>query len=183
MTSSHPLRVVLLGAESSGKTTMTKALAKHYASYWVPEYWRFYWDAKHLSQADPIWTSDEFLHIAALQNQLADHYASLTRRILFCDTDAFATAIWHFRYLQFYTAALEPIWQSQRRDLVFLCTPDIAFVQDGVRDGEAIRASMTDWIRNRLIQSNIAFVELKGTHEQRLQLAMDKVEALLRKNA
>ena len=56
-------RVCVVGAESTGKTTVAQALAAHYRTAWVPEYGRHYWEGRrHLD--DQAWASDEFLRIA-----------------------------------------------------------------------------------------------------------------------
>ena len=56
-------RVVIIGAESTGKTTLARALAEHYKTPWVPEFGRFYTEARQPSWAP--WRSDEFTLIAA----------------------------------------------------------------------------------------------------------------------
>jgi len=68
-----PLRIVLVGAESCGKTTLAKQLAGHYQSWWVPEYWRYYWEARHLASSAAL-TSEEFIHVAEMQILIERHY-------------------------------------------------------------------------------------------------------------
>jgi NadR type nicotinamide-nucleotide adenylyltransferase len=92
-------RICLIGAESTGKTTLAKDLARHYNTVWVPEFGRMYSEAKQSGTQFPSWKSDEFTIIAKEQNRIEDHFAGLANKILFCDTDSFATAIWHERYL------------------------------------------------------------------------------------
>lgn len=49
--------------------------------------------------SDFEWCSEDFLHIAAVQNANENAQARLCNRILVCDTDSFATSIWHERYM------------------------------------------------------------------------------------
>lgn len=92
-------RVCLVGAESTGKTTLAAALAAHYRTAWVPEYGREYAEAKLARGEYDAWTSDEFTQIAAEQCRREDAAACQSAGLLICDTDAFATSIWHRRYL------------------------------------------------------------------------------------
>ncbi|HKY04356.1 MAG TPA: ATP-binding protein, partial [Blastocatellia bacterium] len=59
-------RVCLVGAESTGKTTIARALAEYYKTVWVPEYGREY-SEEHLTGRGYRWRSEEFTHIAARQ--------------------------------------------------------------------------------------------------------------------
>jgi NadR type nicotinamide-nucleotide adenylyltransferase len=102
-------RVVVLGAESTGTTTLARELAAHYRerggvwarTRWVPEYGREFSERK-LEALGPggTWTevsfaSEEFPLIAAEQLAREDRAAREGSPVLFCDTDAFATTIWH----------------------------------------------------------------------------------------
>ena len=90
-------RVCLLGAESTGKTTLARALAAAYGTVWNPEYGRPYTELGRDPEAP--WTSAEFTHIARIQCWYEDCLAGSARRALFCDTDAFTTALFHEVYL------------------------------------------------------------------------------------
>src|SRR4051794_10710127 len=92
-----PLRVVLTGAESTGKTTTARALAERYRTRWIPEYGRIYTEWFH--EPSDRWESNEFVHIARVQNELEDTVAPLVETLLLCDTDSLLTALWHERYL------------------------------------------------------------------------------------
>ena len=83
-------RICLLGAESTGKTTLARSLAESYDTVWNPEYGRPYTELGRDPGAP--WTSDEFTHIARIQCWYEDCLAGSARGLLFCDTDAFTTA-------------------------------------------------------------------------------------------
>ena len=90
-------RVLLIGAESTGKSTLARALAEAYDTVWNPEYGRPYTELGRDPEAP--WHTDEFTSIARLQCWYEDFLAALARAVLFCDTDAFTTALFHEAYL------------------------------------------------------------------------------------
>lgn len=90
-------RVVVIGAESTGTTTLSIALAEHYQTTWVPEFGRLYTEARR--PRGELWRSDEFTFIAVEQARMEDALARLAKKVVISDTDPFATTIWHERYM------------------------------------------------------------------------------------
>jgi HTH-type transcriptional regulator, transcriptional repressor of NAD biosynthesis genes len=172
-------RVVLVGAESTGKTTLAAALAEHYRTVWVPEYGREYTYIKVERGDFDTWTPDEFVLIANEQNTLEDKLAREANRVLICDTDAFATTIWHRRYVGERHPAVEAIAAPRKYALYLL--PDIKtpFVQDGVRDGEHIREWMQGVFVQELERLGKPYAHIAGTHEQRMVQAIKLIDGLL----
>jgi nicotinamide riboside kinase len=127
---------------------------------------------------NPIWTSEEFVHIAEKQNESENYFATRTNKILICDTNSFLTSIWHRRYLGFYSAEVDKLAEKQRYDLVLFCPADIPFVQDGTRDGELIRPEMSNWVKERLSEKNIPSISMQGSREERLEVAAAAVKQL-----
>lgn len=173
-------RVCVLGAESTGTTTMAEALAEHYQTSWAPEYGREYWTAKMKHGDIEHWEESEFVHIASEQARREDEAARTANKVLVCDTDAFATSVWFERYMKRRSPAVEAVSQGKTYDLTLLTDVDIPFVQDGYRDGEHIR----DWMHGRFIErleeAGRPFVTLCGSHETRLERAITRVEEALR---
>jgi len=101
-------RVCVLGAESTGTTTLARALARRYRTKWVPEYGREYWIGKHAA-GESAWSTGEFIHIAQEQARREDQMAREANRLLVLDTDAFATGIWHERYLGVWSPEVEQV--------------------------------------------------------------------------
>jgi len=172
-------RVCVLGAESTGTTTMARALAERYQTSWVEEYGREYWIEKLRRGEEGSWTAREFVHIAKEQLRREDAAARDANRILFCDTDAFATSIWFERYLHERSAEIEAIAADRGYDLTFLTDIHIPFEQDGYRDGEHIRLAMHERFIERLGDEDRPFVLLEGPHEQRVEVAAQLVDRLL----
>jgi NadR type nicotinamide-nucleotide adenylyltransferase len=175
-------RFTAIGAESTGTTTISKALAHHYQTPWVPEYGRLYWEAKvgTYTASDEIeWYTREFVHIATMQAQMEDELARSANRVLICDTDPFATSIWHRRYMRFDASEVHNIGVNRNYTLYFLTGDEIPFVQDGTRDGERLRHQMHQWFIDALEQSGKPYVLLTGAHETRLQTAIELINTKL----
>jgi HTH-type transcriptional regulator, transcriptional repressor of NAD biosynthesis genes len=172
-------RVCVVGAESTGTTTLTRALAERYETVWVPEYGRYYSEGKLPLGNDAPWRSEEFVVIAAAQKQFEDSLVLLANKIVFSDTDAFATGVWHERYLGCESPAVEAIAEGSSHDLYILTGDEIPFVQDGTRDGEHIRHDMHKRFEEKLRETNRPYIVVRGSHEERLAAAMAAVDTLL----
>ena len=188
-------RVVVVGAESSGTTTLARALASHYArrggvwaaTRWVPEYGRFYCEEKlavarrrdpSLWLGDLGWTSEEFTVIAERQHAWEESAARSGSPLLVCDTDAFATELWHERYV----GSPAPHLAGTRHHLWILTdTTGVPFEQDGWRDGEAVREEMSARFAEELKRRRLPHLIVTGPHEQRLSEATEAIDALLGK--
>jgi nicotinamide riboside kinase len=117
---------------------------------------------------DEPWTSAEFLHIGLTQQAREDAAARDANRLLFCDTDALATAIWHERYLGCFGSAVAATTWSDRYDLVFLADTDFPWTDDGTRNSEAVRQSMQRRFVEELTRRGRPFVTLSGSTAERL---------------
>ena len=190
------LRVVIVGAESSGTTTLTRDLQRHlqerggvYANTaWVPEYGRqFTIDKWAVCRAaaqlagtvippveDIPWTTHDFVDIAKRQNEMEQQAAERGSPILLCDTDTFATSIWHERYMNANSAEVDNLFAPRPRRLYLLT--DIAgvdFEQDGLRDGLSIRGWMHERFAERLATLPYPFKLMRGSREDRIAQALE----------
>jgi HTH-type transcriptional repressor of NAD biosynthesis genes len=173
-------RVCIVGAESTGKTTLAQNVSEHYQTNWVPEYGREYcvekWKNGIITED---WTSEEFVSIAAEQSHREDQLARSANKVLICDTDPFATTIWHERYLHRCSTEVEKIANSRRYDLYILTGDEVPFVQDGLRDGEHIR----HWMHNRFIdaltETKRPWILVSGSLPERIALTIKCIDALM----
>lgn len=190
-------RVVVLGAESTGTTTLTLALAAHYRArggVWadtrcVPEYGREFSELKLAALRerwpgarweDVEFTTGDFPLIAARQNEREESAAGAGSPVLFCDTDSFATTVWHERYVGGRNPLVEEAADRVPHHLWLLTGHEgVPFEDDGLRDGEELRPWMTDRFRAELNRTGRTFVQLEGPHEKRLADAVAAVDALL----
>ncbi|MEV7526024.1 AAA family ATPase [Streptomyces sp. NPDC091371] len=190
-------RVVVLGAESTGTTTLSRALAEHYrrrggiwtGTGWVAEYGRQYSEEKLAAAraadpdadwADITFTSEEFPVIARRQDAEEERAARLGSPVLFCDTDSFATGIWHERYVGGRSEEVDKTASLTRRDLYLLTDDaDVPFEDDGLRDGPHLRPWMTGRFREELERTGRRFLVMRGGREERLAAAVAAVDGLL----
>lgn len=170
-------RVCVLGAESTGTTTLAKTLAEQLNTAWVEEYGRAY-SARKQADNDVIWRTEEFTHIAEEQNRLEDKSARDANRILICDTNSFATIIWHRRYMGVPSHAVEDIARHRRCDLYLLTGDEIPFAQDGLRDGEHIRHDMHTWFAQALAAQAVPWKLLRGSLQERVREGLHQIRNL-----
>lgn len=170
-------RVCVIGAESTGTTTLAEQLAAALGTVWVPEYGREY-SALKQNRGETDWHSDEFVTIAAEQTRRENEAAGRANRVLVCDTNAFATVHWHRRYLGTFDPRVRAIADGGRCDLYVLTGDEIPFVQDGLRDGEAIRHTMHGWFAEALAAQPVPWVLVRGDPGERLSQALAAVARL-----
>ena len=175
-------RVVVLGAESSGTTTLARALAAHFQTVWVEEYGRQYCE-ENWSGPDYRWRSEEFATIAQQQQHSEDAAARRANRVLICDTNAWTTRLWHQRYLGEFSPAVEAIAARGQANLYLLTNVNIPFVQDGIRDGEAIREAMHAQFVAELGAQDVPWMVVSGDHQTRLKRAVEAIEERLQDKA
>lgn len=177
----YALRICIVGAESTGKTTLAQALAGLYRTSWVPEYGRAYSEEMLARDGAYRWTSADFVKIARTQCEHENARAREANRVLICDTDAFATGLWHWRYMGARNPEVEMLAARHcRPELYLLADVNTPFVQDGTRDGEAIRGWMHERFIERLQADGRAYIEVAGPPETRLRTAAVAIDALLR---
>lgn len=172
-------RVCVLGAESTGTTTLARDLAAHYGCHWVPEYGRAYCEQR-LAEAFVIdWRTEDFTEIAQRQQADEDAAARHGGRLLICDTDALATSVWHERYLGTASAEVARLAAARAYALYILTGDDIPFEQDGTRDGEHVRGWMTARFRQVLAARPEPWIEVRGDRSERLAAATATIDSLL----
>ncbi len=165
-------RVVIVGAESTGTTTLAADLAGELGTVWVPEYGRQFTEEHGVVHS---WQSADFEEIARHQAADEDAAARVSGPILICDTDVLATAVWHERYMGSRSEAVEAMAATRRPDLYVLTADDIPFVQDGMRDGEDVRSWMTGRFRELLGNSGVPWLEVRGNRQQRVQHVVERL--------
>lgn len=172
-------RVVVLGAESTGSTTLAAALAERLGTLWVPEYGREHSEIREGGLAAP-WRSDEFDLIVDRQIALEQRaLREVPSPVLVCDTDVLATALWHERYVGSTAARLYAAAAAHPPLLYVLTGDEIPFEQDGMRDGEHIRHGMQQRFRDVLAAQDVPWLEVRGDVPTRVEAAASAVAPLL----
>ena len=155
-------RVCLLGGESSGKTTLSMALADRLGTAFVPEYGRELWVERggRLSY-------DDMLRIGQRQVALEMEAAARAHRFLICDTSPLTTLFYSHAMFGRADENLERLSRCPYY-LAVLCAPDIPFAQDGTRRDEAFRMRQHEWYLEQLTQTGQPWIAVGGSVEERV---------------
>lgn len=158
-------RLVLLGAESSGKTTLATALAEALGTAWVPEYGRTLHEQKN-GELD----YEDLVYIGRRQLELEEEATPHARGWLVCDTNAATTALYSYYYFHRCDPALLALARvcGQRYARTFVCLPTVPFEQDGWRGPEALRQFQHGAILMQLEALGIPYALLDGTVAERV---------------
>lgn len=178
----HPsniIKIVLFGPESTGKTTLSEQLARHYHSVWVPEYAREYLQDKWNEERKTCEPKD-LLPIAEGQMRLENKLAKKANKILICDTDLLETKVYSEAY---YIGHCDPILEKyaleNTYDLYFLTYIDVPWEKDDLRDKPAERERMFQYFKDTLDKYDRKYVLLKGDKNTRLKIAIQQIDKLL----
>lgn len=195
-------RVVVLGAECTGTSTLAHDLAEHYRSRLgaftdtrlVVEHGRLHTEeklaaehamAKASGRTLPdldglVWTVGDFVDVAHRQAVAEDEAAAQGGPILVCDNDSWAATVWCERYLGRAHDEVSAAADGRDPDLYLLTDHvGVRFEQDGWRDGEHRREWMTARFVRLLRERGVPWALLTGSREHRLRRAVRACDALL----
>jgi NadR type nicotinamide-nucleotide adenylyltransferase len=177
-------RVVIVGAESTGTTTLARDLAAALSTPGcVPEFGREYTmqklavlrARKPAATMDSLsWSAADFALIAATQNRFEREAARHGGPLIVCDTDVLATQIWHERYRGGGSDDVERAIRDLAPFRLYLLTHNegVPFEDDGLRDGRHVRSWMTERFEATLRERGVRFEVLRGTRRERARAAL-----------
>ncbi|MBN2807706.1 MAG: ATP-binding protein [Prolixibacteraceae bacterium] len=172
----HPTRkIVITGAESTGKSTLTAGLAQHYKALWIPEIARTY--VEGLSRH---YTYNDVEKIARLQVE-AEQQLNADEPLVFFDTWLIITKVWFDFVYGKHPGWLHRCIVNSPIDLFLLCDIDLPWVEDPLREnGGENRVKLQQRYLQELHEYGFKYRLISGQHELRLQSAIQEVEILLR---
>ena len=175
-------KIVVIGPESTGKSSLCEKLAIHFHTTWCPEYAREY-----LLQHGTRYTFDDLLTIAKGQVVLEDRVAESLMNaennpsMLFIDTDQYVMKVWcEFVFERCHQWILDQI-VVRKYDLYLLCNTDLPWVKDELREYPDLesRERLFHIYRDIMINQNTNWIEIRGgDYQQRLKMALDAVSEL-----
>jgi len=170
-------KVVVIGPESTGKSTLCEQLAKYYNTSWVPEYAREY-----LLEHGTSYSYDDLLTIAKGQVALEESYIEKVKdpKLLFIDTDQYVMKVWgEFVFGKCHPWTLDQI-TKRKYDLYLLCNIDLPWVEDVLREypDPAPRQELFTIYKNILQNQPVPWVEISGNYDERFQKAVQAVNEL-----
>jgi NadR type nicotinamide-nucleotide adenylyltransferase len=171
----RPERILILGPESTGKSTLAEKLAQHYVEPWVPEVARAY-----LEGLNRPYTYEDLLLIGKRQLSLEDELAATVKHFLFCDTDLRVIQVWsQHRYGKVDPWVLEEI-ARRTYDLILLCAPDLPWQEDPLREHPELEMRQQFFAQYLQLteQSGFPFTIISGDASARLRTSVEAIRAL-----
>jgi NadR type nicotinamide-nucleotide adenylyltransferase len=171
------MKVAIIGPESTGKSTLCQQLAVHFHTAWCPEFARDY-----LLEKGTNYHFEDLLHIAKGQKDLIEKTVDQAMaNVCFIDTEMFVMKVWcEVVFNNCHTWILKEA-ARQHYDLFLLCTPDIPWTKDVLREYPDLemRQKLFKIYKDICINSGARWAEINGNHEQRLLQGIRAVEAAL----
>jgi nicotinamide riboside kinase len=160
-------RVVFVGAESTGKSTLCEYLAHLYGSVAVPEIGRYIWEDK-----EGQLTADDYVDIALRHREAEDEQMPYARRFLFVDTNSLTTLLLGLEFGQVTAPAPAELLRCadecrERYAYTFVCADDIPYEEQAARENEAWRGRIHQLVLKDLEARGIPYTLVSGSVEER----------------
>jgi NadR type nicotinamide-nucleotide adenylyltransferase len=188
-TRKHMIRkIVIIGPESTGKSTLCEQLAQHYETRWCPEYARAW-----LLQNGTNYTYEDLLTIAEGQLNLEDEYCDKLENEslpllenggnipLFIDTDMYVMKVWcEFVFGKCHRFVLDNILK-RKYDLYLLCNVDLPWTKDELREYPDLdtRKTLFRMYKDLLVNQSTPWALVSGSGEERLQCAIKAIDNII----
>lgn len=173
------VKIVLFGPESTGKTTLSKHLARYYNTVWAPEFAREYLQKKWNNERKTCEAKD-LLPIAIGQMKLENKLAKKADKVLICDTDLLETKVYSQEfYGGFVDEKLDEAAKTNKYDLYLLTYIDTPWEEDDLRDRPEQRLEMFNAFEKALKEHNCKYILLKGDKETRLKKATQAIDNII----
>jgi HTH-type transcriptional repressor of NAD biosynthesis genes len=173
------VKIVLFGPESTGKTTISQQLARHYNTVWVPEYARDYLQNKW-NNFRKTCENDDLIPIAIGQMKMENDLSKKADRVLICDTDLLETKVYSQEYYGGYVdPRLDEAAQTNTYDLYLLTYIDTPWEADDLRDRPELRFEMFKAFENALKTHGKKYIILKGSRKKRFNKAVKAIDKII----
>ncbi|MTI23299.1 ATPase [Fulvivirga sp. RKSG066] len=171
-------KVVVIGPESTGKSTLSAFLAEHYKTEWVPEYARLF-----IANLDRPYTASDLVTIAQGQLKLEDEIANRVDHLLICDTDLLVIKIWaEHKYNSCQPVILQMI-EERTYDLYLLTNIDMPWEEDPQRENPHLREHFMNIFEEEIKKTNVPYVKVSGNFNERQQTAIEAIDRLLQQKS
>lgn len=169
-------KIVVIGPESTGKSTICEQLADHYKTEWVPEFARNY-----LLEIRRPYTYEDLLYIAEVQVEQEDRIcASVRTPLVFIDTDMYVMKVWcEYVFKKCHRFILDQI-AKRKYDYYLLCNTDLPWVEDELREYPDLesRERLFYMYKDLMVNQSTPWIEISGNYEQRMQSAINFISVV-----
>ncbi|MDN3668928.1 ATP-binding protein [Echinicola jeungdonensis] len=166
-------KIVIIGPESTGKSTLTQTLARHFGEPWVEEYAREY-----IEKLDRPYRFEDLVEIAQGQIKLEEEKANQANQFLFCDTDLNVIKVWSEHKYQKLDPWVAEQLELRTYDLYLLTDIDLPWEDDPQREypDPEMRKYFFDQFEALLSKTNVPVVKISGNWEERQRLALNAIK-------
>ena len=174
METSSIIKIAVIGAESTGKSALCEALAKHYNTVWVPEYAREYFNDSDIYN----YTEEDLVIIAKKQIENENELIKKAKRFLFCDTTLITLKIWaELEFKETPDFILENL-SKIKYDHYFITANDMPWQHDPLRQNKFSRSMIFEMNKTELEKLNANYSVINGMNEVRLKNAILVLDTL-----
>lgn len=193
-------KIVVVGPESTGKSTLCEQLAAHYQTSWIPEYAREY-----LVENGTDYSYENLFEIAKGQMRLEDDFtqtwhlergkelnktkykltgpaASHLGYPLFIDTNLYVLKVWsEIAFNKCDNRVLTQI-ASRQYDLYLLCNPDLPWTPDALREYPDLktRERIYHHYKDAMVNQKTNWIDIRGSYEERFETAVMAIDSMLK---
>ena len=164
----RPIKIVVTGPESTGKSSLCQELANHFKTIWIPEFAREY-----LEDLGRPYEEADLTEIALGQKHNEDQVDK--NGIYFVDTSFEVLKIWSEWKYQRCSDAINALFEENQVDLYLLLYPDLPWQHEPLRENPDDRLQLFEIYRNLLSSNNLPFEIIKGSGSERVENAIEKV--------
>ena len=178
-------KIVVIGPESTGKSTLCEQLGNYYKTDWVKEYAREY-----LLANGTDYTFNDLLVIAKGQLDAEDKCSMLNTQhsmlnnkpsTIFIDTDMYVMKVWcEFVFEKCHNFILNQIVE-RKYDLYLFCNVDLPWVKDELREYPDLesREKLYHIYKDALVNQNVPWIDICGNYEERLKTAINAIDKII----
>lgn len=176
-------KIVIIGPESTGKSTLCQQLSAHYKTHWIKEYAREY-----LLANGTDYSFKNLLDVAKGQiikedsgvQDLINNIDLIDLKLIFIDTDMYVMKVWcEFVFDKCHHWILNTI-AERKYDLYLLCNVDLPWVKDELREYPdlANREKLYHHYKDIMVNQQVPWIDINGNYEERLRKAIDGVNKI-----
>lgn len=168
-------KIAILGAESTGKTTLCQQLAKHYHTLFVPEFARDYFNIHDINN----YSLEDLDIIAKKQIELENQFITQANTILICDTTLITIKIWSLHKFNKVSDFISNSITLMNYDLYLISNNDVPWIEDNQRKDKNIREHIFEMNQSELDKINANYSIIKGINQNRLDNAITIIDLFL----